>query len=163
MITSEYIETFKMLGDLNNFFRLTVDAFKIAFRPQHVARCYRNLGYYFVEKELYSEAIACYLLSLQFEKDALQVQSELYYINSKTDGKVKEPSIEEAKKYAEKYGFPIGADDDILGLSFSLGKHFYQEKAAEAARYFLGITYDLTDDENIKKMIDSLPDDPEKN
>ena len=84
-----------MLGDLNNFFRLTVDAFKIAFRPQHVARCYRNLGYYFVEKELYSEAIACYLLSLQFEKDALQVQSELYYINSKTDGKVKEPSIEE--------------------------------------------------------------------
>ena len=53
-ITSEYMETFKMMGDLDSFFRLTVDAFKIAFRPEHVARCYRNLGFYFVEKELYS-------------------------------------------------------------------------------------------------------------
>ena len=68
----------------------------------------------------------------------------------------------EARQYAEKYGFPIGADDDILGLSFSYGKHFYQENAADAARYFLGIAYDLTDDDEIKKMIDSLPDDPPK-
>jgi hypothetical protein len=157
------METFKMIGDLGNFFRLTVDAFKIAFRPEHVARCYRNLGFYFVEKELYSEAIACYLLSLQFEKESKQVQSELYYISSKTGGKVKQPSMTEARQYAEKYGFPIGADDDILGLSLSYGKHFYQENAAEAAKYFLGIAYDLTDDDEIKKMIDSLPDDPLKN
>ena len=86
------------------------------------------------------------------------MQSELYYINSKTEGKIKQPSMAEARQYAEKYGFPIGADDDILGLSFSYGKHFYQEKASEAARYFLGITYDLTDDDEIKKMIDSLPE-----
>lgn len=157
-ITSEYIETYKILRDIETFFRLTVEAFKIAFRSPQVARCYRNLGYYFVEKELYSEAIACYLLSLQFEKDSKQVQSELYYINAKTDGKVKEPSMAEAKQYAEKYGFPIDPDNDILGLSFSYGKHFYQKKASEAARYFLGITYDLTDDEEIRKMIDSLPE-----
>lgn len=158
-ITSEYMETFKMTGDLDSFFKLTVDAFKIAFRPPHVARCYRNLGYYFVEKELYSEAIACYLLSLQFEKESRQVQSELYYINSKTGGKIKQPSMTEVRQYAEKYGFPLGADDDILGLSFSYGKYFYQEKKTEAAKYFFGITYDLTDDDEIKKIIDSLPND----
>lgn len=157
-ITSEYIETYKILGDLDNFFRLTVDAFKIAFRSPDVARCYRNLGFYFVEKEMYSEATACYLLSLQFERESKQVQSELYYISSKTGGKLEQPSMEDAKKYAKKYGFPIGADDDVIGLSFSYGKHFYQENQPQAARYFLDITYGLTDDAEIKKMIDSLPE-----
>ncbi len=162
-ITSEYIETYKMLGDLDNFFRLSVDAFKIAFRPEHVARCYRNLGFYFVEKEQYSEAIACYLMSLQFERESKQVQSELYYINSKTGGTVKQPSMAEAKQYAEQYGFPIGADDDVIGLSFSYGKHFMQESIPEAARYFLDIAYGLTDDENVKKMIDKLSESTPEN
>lgn len=157
-ITSEYIETYKVLGDLENFFRLTVDAFKIAFRSSDVARCYRNLGFYFVEKEMYSEATACYLLSLQFERESRQVQSELYYINHKTGGKMEQPSMEDVKKYAEKYGFPIGADDDVIGLSFSYGKHFFQENQPQAARYFLNITYGLTDDDEIRRMIDSLPE-----
>ncbi|KAB0575625.1 hypothetical protein EI53_02113 [Fusobacterium naviforme] len=158
-INSEYTETFKIAGDLDNFFRHTVDAFRIAFRAPNIARCYRNLGYYFVEKELYSEAIACYLLSMQFEKDSKQVQSELYYIHAKTDGKIAQPSMEDARKYAKQYGFPIGADNDVIGLSFSYGKHFFEEKNAPAARYFLEIAYGLTDDDDVKKMIDALLDD----
>lgn len=45
-ITSEYIETYKMTGELEQFFNLTKEAFKIAFRSVDVARCYRNLGFY---------------------------------------------------------------------------------------------------------------------
>lgn len=156
-ITSEYIETYKMTGDLEQFFDLTKEAFKIAFRSADVARCYRNLGFYFVEKKLWSEAIACYLLSLQFDHESKQAQSELYYINSSTDGKIPEPSIDQAKAYGDKYGFPIGADDDVLGLAFSYGKHFLDQNAVDAAKYFLTIVYDLTGDNEIAKMIDSLP------
>lgn len=156
-ITSEYIETYKMAGDLDQFFELTKEAFKIAFRSADVARCYRNLGFYFVEKKLWSEAIACYLLSLQFDHESKQAQSELYYINSSTDGKIPEPSIDQAKEYSEKYGFPMGADDDILGLSVSYGKHFLEQNAPDTARYFLSIAYDLTGNEGIGKMIEGLP------
>lgn len=156
-ITSEYIETYKMTGELEQFFNLTKDAFKIAFRSVDVARCYRNLGFYFVEKKLWSEAIASYLLSLQFDHESKQAQSELYYINSSNDGKIPEPSIEQAKEYAETYGFPMGADDDILGLSVSYGRHFLEQNAPDAARYFLSIAYDLTDNEEIGKMLESLP------
>ena len=152
-----------MMGDFDNFFHLTVEAFKIAFRPEHVARCYRNLGFYFVEKQLYPEAIACYLLSLRFEKECKHVQSELYYIKCKTDGKVKEPSLKEARKYAEKYGFPINADDDIIGLAYIYGKHFFQENVADAARYYLNIAYALTDDDDVRKMLDTLPDNSQEN
>lgn len=157
-IMAEYIETYKITGDLEKFFELTKDAFKIAFRSADVARCYRNLGYYFAEKKLWSEAIASYLLSLQFDHECKQAQSELYYINASTHGKVPEPSIDQAKEYGEKYGFPIGADDDILGLSYSFGKHFLEQNAPNAARYFLSIAYDLTGNQEIKQRLDQLPD-----
>lgn len=155
-ITSEYIETYKMTGDLDQFFYLTKEAFKIAFHSSDVARCYRNLGFYFVEKQLWSEAIACCLLSLQYEHESRQAQSELYYINHATDGSIPEPSMDQMKEYSEKYGFPLGADDDILGISISYGKHYLEQNAPDAARYFLSIAYDLTDNEEIAKMINNL-------
>lgn len=51
----------------------------------------------------------------------------------------------------------MGADDDILGLSVSYGRHFLEQNAPDAARYFLSIAYDLTDNEEIGKMLESLP------
>lgn len=113
--------------------------------------------FYFVEKKLWSEAIACYLLSLQYDHESKQAQSELYYINSSTDGKIPQPSIEQAREYGEKYGFPIGADDDVLGLAISHGKHFMEQGAANGARYFLAIAYDLTGSEEILNVIEQLP------
>ena len=159
-IMSEYIETFKMEGDMDKFFEKTVEAFKIAIHAPAVARCFRNLGYYFVEKKLYSEAIAAYLLSTRFEKDSKQVQSELYYINQVAGG-IKEPSYEVVEAYSEKYGFPTGANGDILGLAYTYGKHFMEDGQNEAARYCIGILYELTQDEDVKKMLDSIPADEE--
>ena len=154
---SEYIETYKMSGNIEQFFVLTKEAFKIAFRPTDLARCYRNLGYYFVEKKLWSEAIACNLLSLEYDKEAKAAQSELYYINNATNGEIPEPSIEQAEEYSKKYGFPMGPDRDILGLSYAYGKHFLEENEPNAARYFLSIIYGLTGEPDIKEIIEKLP------
>ncbi len=160
-IMAEYIETYKMMGDLEQFFNLTVEAFDIAFHSKDVARCYRNLGYYFIEKQLWSEAIGCYILSFQFDSGSKQAQSELYYIDSVTNGKIKKPSIDKIKKYSKKYGFPIGANEDIIGLSVSYGRHFLEQNQYNAARYFLSIAYDLTDNPEIGKLIESLPENEE--
>ncbi len=121
-----------MTGDLDHFFTLTIKAFKNAFRSADLARCYHSLGYYFVEKELYSEAIGSYLMSLQFEPESRQAQSELYYISTKTGGKTEKPFLDQMEKYSITYGFPMGADKDVLGLSISYGKHFMEQKEPEA-------------------------------
>lgn len=155
-ITAEYIETYKVTGDLEQFFSLTRDAFKIAFRSADVARCYRNLGFYFVEKEMWSEAIACYLLSMPYDSESKNAQSELYYINVNTDGQVSEPTMDQIKEYGEEYGFPVGADEDIIGLSFFYGKHFLEQNEPDIARYLLSIAYDLTDDDEIAEMINKI-------
>ncbi len=158
-IAFEHAETYKIRGDMESFFKLTINIFKCAFRPKQVARCFRNLGFYFIEKELWEEAVACFTMSLQFDKESTLAMSELYYIQQKAGRTIPTPGLEQLKKYAEKYGFPVGADPDVLGLSFAYGKHFAEQGDAAGARYCWQITYDLTDDEDIKKMMDKLPED----
>jgi tetratricopeptide (TPR) repeat protein len=155
-LNSEYREALKMSGRMDEFFSETIKAFKIAFRPKDLGKCYRDLGFYFIEKKQYSEAMGCYAISTSFDKDSKQAMSEMYYIQGETGGKVKEPSIEELKAYAEKYGFPVGADNDVVGLAIGYGKHFLDNGESEGAKYVFQIAYDLTDNEEIKRILDTI-------
>lgn len=157
-IAFEYAETFKVVGDLETFFKVSVETFKIAYTQESVARCYRNLAFYFVEKELWSVAMVCNIMSLQYEPDSKNAISEIYYIEQKTNGSVPKPKVEEFDSYGEKYGFPIGADEDILGIAYSYGKYFLELEEDEhgAAKFFFTIFYDLTEDKEIKEIIDKL-------
>lgn len=161
-ISFEYAETYKMKGEFEDYFKLSLDIFKYAYTPQDLARCYRNIGFYFIEKKLWQEAMGCYILSLEFKRDSKNAQSELYYINQMTNGKVKEPSIDFIKATAEKYGFPVGADNNVLGVAFTLGKEFAEQNNFAGAKHFFGIVYELTNDEDIKNMIAALPDSNDK-
>ena len=154
----ERAECHKALGNLEVFFNLTVEAFKYAFRPKAVARCFRNLGYYFVEKELWDEAVACYIASMDYEKDALNAQSELYYIQRKAGRQIPPPAQEAFESYGEKYGFPVHPSEDILGIPYAYGKHAAELGNSDAARYFWTVFYDLTGSTEIKSLIDSLPE-----
>ena len=156
-IAFEHAETSKLLGDMDGFFRLTLDIFKYAFYPKDVARCYRNLGFYFTEKELWEEPVACHTMSLQFEPDSTMAMSELYYIQQKAGKTIPTPPISELKKFGEKYGFPVGAHPDVLGLAYAYGKHFAENGDHDGARYCWQIFYNLTDDEEMKEKLDQLP------
>ncbi len=156
-IAFEYAETFKLLGDMDSFFHLTISIFPYAFRPEQVARCYRNLGFYFTEKALWEPAVACFTMSLQYDPQSHMAMSELYYIQQKAGRTIPKPSIETIREIGKEYGFPIGVDKDILGMSYAYGKHFAEQGNIEAARYCWEITYALTDDEEIKEMLNRLP------
>ena len=155
VIASEYIETYRMEGNLDTFFSKTIEAFKIALHAPNVARCYRNLGYYFIEKKLFPEAVASYVISQWFDKNSQNAQSELNYISS-IAGKIERPSIEQIKQYSEKYGFPVGADKDIVQLAYVYGESLEKDGQKQGAKYCFSIMYELTQEERIKKRIDSL-------
>ena len=154
-ILFEYSETFKHTGELDEYFKLAVEAFKYCYTPENLARAYRNLGWYFIEKELYEDALAAYFLSVQYADDP-HVQSELYYISQKTGKEFEQPDLESVKACTEKYGFPLGPDHDVLGMAYSLGKQSFDDNEKEAAKYFLTIFYNLMQDDDVKKMLDSL-------
>lgn len=154
-IIFEYSETYKHAGELDEYFKLVLESFKYCYVPKTLARAYRNLGWYFIEKELYEDAMVAYIMSVQYEQSP-NVQGELYYIAQKTGKEFSQPTMNEIKTCAKKYGFPVGAHEDVLGIAFSLGKQAADAGQKDAAKFFLGILYGLTEDEEIKKMIESM-------
>jgi len=156
-IAFEHAETRKLQGDMDGFFQLTLDTFRYAFRPKDVARCFRNLGFYFTEKELWKESVACFTMSLQYEPESTMAMSELYYIQQKTGRIIPPPSMEEYKKISEKYGFPVRVHPDILPLAFAYGNQLKENGDYEGARYCWQIVYDLTGAEEIKERMNQFP------
>ena len=156
-IAFAYANLMKITGDLDRFYELTKEIFGFAYTSNAVARCYRNLGYFFSKKELYKESIGCYLMSLEYDPMSRSGRSELFNIMEMTKGDVVDPTLDELKEYGEAYGFPIGPDPNVVSLAYALGKRFVDERDFELAEYFLNIAYELSGDTDIKMMIDTLP------
>ncbi len=151
-IAFEHAETMKMRGRIEDFLDCSKKIFKYAFRPADLARCYRNLSYYFVEKKKYETAVCCLLFSTQFEKHDL-VQSELYYI-SQVSGKMYNPTEEELNKCFEDNEIPSGPNVEILKIAYGYGRHFYESGNMDAAAYFLSIFASFINDEEANKMLE---------
>lgn len=158
-IAAEYMETLKVRKDWKKFKKTTIQMFKYAHCRADVARLFRNLGFYFVEMEEYAAAKMCYTLSLNYEPKNKNAMAELYYIDDKTNGAYKLPTQEEAEKIANKHGFPLGVDSEVLSVALSLGMNCLKDNQLDGVKYFMGIAYELTGDEEIKKLIDGLPKD----
>lgn len=152
----EYIEILKVTGRLEEYFAATLDAFKCMYHRDTLAHCFRNLAYYFVEKQLYTEAFAALRLSLTYENGSKIAQSEMYYIMSETNGEVNGCSDEELLAASEEYHFPTGPDEDVVGIAFTFGKKLMEagSKGHPRAKYFLNIGYELTRHPDFKELLD---------
>ena len=149
-IAFEYAETFKMRGKIEEFKDITKGIFKYAYRPEDLARCYRNMGYYFVEVKDYDTAVCCLLFSMHFAKSEM-VSSELYYI-SQVSGKMYQPTEEELGKHFEEHDIPYGPEIEMLKIAYAYGQHFYEQGDMASAEYFLGIFVSFIQDEKAQKM-----------
>ena len=155
-ISFEHAEIYKRRGDMAEFYARTIDVYPRAYTKNFLARCYRNLGYYFVEEKLWKPAAACYMFSTHYEPNGKQAQSELWYIQQNADENFSLPSVAEIEQYSEQYKIPLTANRDIVGLALEVGRQTAQAKQNDLAKYFFGIAYDLTESDDIKKMLDDL-------
>lgn len=156
-VRSEYMETLKAKKDLDSYVKMAKESFKYAYKPKDLARCYRNMGWYYIEKEMYSEAVAVYDNSLRFEPDNKAATSELYYI-IQTAPDTKQMNYEDFKEFSAKEGFPTEADMDVLRIAYGLGKEFEKNGVSEGAKFCYSIVYDLTQDEEIQELINNIQD-----
>ena len=157
-IAFEHAEVFKQKKDWEKFKELTTTVFPIAYKRKEIAHCYRNLGYYFVEKQMWDEAVGCYLLSMSFAdaEGRYQAELELKYIHEETEGQAQRPSIGALRSYGEKYGFPVGPDAKIIETAMQYGKAMLANKKYEHANYFLDIAYKLTESKELKELLDGI-------
>lgn len=154
-IAFEHAETYKVRGMMDEYVNATRDIFKIAFRPADLARCYRNMGYYFVEKGEYQTAVCCEIFSLQFDKSDM-VQSELYYISTQDKTVNIDPDIEMIKKCFAVIDIPFGPDDDIIGMAYQLTKIWMERKDKEGAEYFLSIILGFFENKELLDMLEEI-------
>jgi len=157
-IMFELGEIFKLRKQYDEYLELTKRCLECAYSSRHIARCYRNLGYYYIEQKEYDTAIVLYYLSLQFDNEDKTASSELLYISQETGKQIKEPSLKKVETIMKKQGIQFGANPLVYNIAFFLGKDAQENKEFDAARYFYEIAYELTGDEDVKKIIDDLPD-----
>ncbi len=122
----EYAETFKIECDIETFYTITKNTYDKIFLPSDLARYYRSVGFYFIEKENYNLATCLFLYSLSFE-DTDMAKSEIMYIKQKT-GSLNIPEPDVTKNILEENNIPIFISNRCYAL---LDKHGLLNKSEE--------------------------------
>ena len=154
----ELSETYKVNKDWDEYLRITGNCLQYAYSSEALARCYRNYGFYFIEQGNYEMAALLFYVSVNYEEDSKAAQAELLYISSVTEETPKFPKLGRVIKLLEKYNIQLGPNKLILGLAYSIAKMAQENKNSGMAKNFYKIFYDLTKDEEVKKIIDSIED-----
>lgn len=150
----EYSETFKIIGDMNGFLAATIDAHTVAFRPQDIARCMRNLGFYFTEKQQWRKAYALYRKSLEFDPYNQNAKYEMEYIKRYSPNAAQKLPDAELKKLSQKYPIFNGASPFVVAVAINSGRSMMESGAYEAAVSYLSIAYDASHDQKVKLMLE---------
>ena len=136
----------------NEFIIRTSDALKYAYYPQDIARCYRNLGYYYMEENDFRTALALYIYSMEFEASPL-AYAEIKYIQSRS--KV-ELSLNECIEIIEGKNIQLGVNPFILECLDELILEYEKNNLPNQVRYFLELKFDITNDEKILDKINKI-------
>ena len=153
----ELAEINKVKGDWKDFLKQTIQCLAVAYSSVNIGRCYRNIGYYFIEQQNFDAATAIYFISMQYDRQSQMAQSQLLYIQQVTGKQVQSPSNEEFVQIFKQHEIPSGANEIVLGIAVALGKSAREQGHFDAARFFFSILYDLTFDDEVKGWIESLP------
>ncbi|MGZ9587360.1 tetratricopeptide repeat protein [Paenibacillus marinisediminis] len=151
----ELVEVYKQTEDLDRILEIAKRSIEYVSTSGNLARCYRNLGYYYTEMEDYEAAVCFYFLSNSYEANQ-QATSELQYLAQKLDKPMERPDMKQVAEMLADKGVQLGANDMVIGLAMGLAKQAEAHNDKSAAKHYYGIAYDLTGDKRIKDMIDGL-------
>ena len=127
----------------NEYFIRTCDALKYSYYPQDIARCYRNLGNYYLQENQMKTALALYIYSMEFEASPL-AYTEIKYIQSKNDNM--ELTLNECIEIIKSKNIQLGVNPFIIETLNELIKEYEKNKLYNQALYFMELQFDLTHD-----------------
>lgn len=136
----------------NEYYMRTSDALKYAYYPQDIARCYRNLGYYYVEENEMKTAMALYIYSMEYEASPL-AYAEIKFIQSREN---MELSLKECIDIIESKNIQLGPNPFILDCMDELIDEYEKNNLANQLLYFLELKFNLTNDEEIIDKINII-------
>jgi len=155
-ILFELSEIYKMNKNWEEYIKINNKCLEYSYSSINIARCYRYIGFYYIEQNDFDMAINLFFLSLDFDQDNKLAQSELMYISDKTGKKINKPKSEDVIELLKSKNIQIGANHLVISIAHYFAKEAIKNQNAYVAKYFTEIVYDLTGDEDFKKIIEDL-------
>lgn len=152
----------KDAGKMESFYAKSKELFKIAFQPECVAFCYKNLSEYFQSQNLEFEPMICAVLAKPFTDGFEDDPFKFSFFETKKGKSAKSrkvpglPSKKQMKTIIEKAGIPSGADEEIVALAAEMGQQAILAQDPETAAYAFRIAFLLTQDETFAAILDEL-------
>jgi hypothetical protein len=134
-------------------FQIALKCFEIAYRKPHIARCYRDFGYYFIENKDCDAAICCYLLSDSWDKND-KAKSELFYITQQT-GKIIDERYytDNFEKILQKHNVPTQPNPLWIEIALYMGEGRTSSNDIEEAKFCYYVAYELTGNDSYHEKI----------
>lgn len=146
-------EIMLLMGRQNEFYRRSIKALDVAFRPYDRARCYTNMGMYFSLRRKYREAVICYVIGMNYYV-SLKAQMQLKDILALSPESMMDVSYEEAAVFAEEHNFDLAFDYSKIWRLGEIASAYIKKEEYGVAYYYLEILYGMTRDIKVKgKML----------
>jgi tetratricopeptide (TPR) repeat protein len=158
-ILLELSEIYKICQNWDGYLEITNKCLEYAYYSSVLARCYRNYAFYFVEQCDYDMAVALLAFSINIDSSEQGInaaQTELQYIKTMAGKSIEFPTFAKAEKMLKKHNIQIGPNGLILNVVFYLAEEALNNNINEQAKYCYEIIYDLTKDEKVKAIMESL-------
>lgn len=152
-IILELCEIYKLhTYNYNKYYMYASDALKYAYYPSDIGRCYRTLGYYYVEENQMKTALALFTYSMEFDLSPM-AYSEITHIKSKNNI---EMTLEESIDIIESKNIQLGPNPFILETLERLANEYEENMLLNQSIYFYELLYALNNDEKIPKRITEI-------
>lgn len=148
----ELAEVYKLLKNKQRLIEITKDTIKVASSPVALARCYANMGYMCTDMGEYDDAVAFYTASVMLAPHPA-IPYELRNLSQRKGGNLQQPTLDQIKKVFEKYELEFGPDKDVVAVAAQLSSNYMIKQDIPNALNALKLLYNLTMDEEIKKII----------
>lgn len=140
---------YKAIGDLERFKAEIEKTYPFVISSSFLAKYYRELGYYYIEKKVYDVANVIHSMGLDFaqtEDERNRSLNELMYIAQQEQREIRKSNLEEVKKLCEDYNIPIGFDKRTVGMIMDehqrlINRDGLSEQVKDLSRILFDITH----------------------
>ena len=155
-------ECYKNLNMLSRYLDVTKQAYRFCCSRATMARYYRNMGFYYVARYNTEAARVCYTYSNIYYKTD-NADNELKYLEQALNDKTPEYSVKQMQEILDKNEVEPGPDSKTIGIIYRVGELMMNDKDYSLARDCFSIVYDITQETQLKTLLDELDKDLEDN
>lgn len=149
----EKTECLKQLGDYKKLKETTKELHKFIYTRADIARFYRNIAFYYVEKKEPEKAMMLYTYSNMFSHSKT-ADSEINFLETAIGRECPEYSVEQIQKEVRKLKLPEGISETTLTILLRAGQLEIEQGDKNSGMECMELLYQVTGDENIRKIIE---------